>query len=52
MDRAVAQANKTGQADYVMKTEIEHLRRDLYEIILFLSKYSTHYYYVDKEVKI
>ncbi|EIE88173.1 hypothetical protein RO3G_12884 [Rhizopus delemar RA 99-880] len=29
MDRAVAQANKTGQADYVMKTEIEHLRRDL-----------------------
>ncbi|KAL0072933.1 HOOK protein-domain-containing protein [Phycomyces blakesleeanus] len=29
MDQAVAQANKTGQADFIMRTEIEHLQRDL-----------------------
>ncbi|KAL0080668.1 HOOK protein-domain-containing protein [Phycomyces blakesleeanus] len=31
MDQAVAQANKTGQADFIMRTEIEHLQRDLGE---------------------
>jgi protein HOOK3 len=29
MDRAVENANKTGMADVIMKTEIEHLKRDL-----------------------
>ncbi|ORE06936.1 hypothetical protein BCV72DRAFT_206441, partial [Rhizopus microsporus var. microsporus] len=29
MDAAVAQANETGRADYIMRTEIEHLKQDL-----------------------
>ncbi|KAI8976066.1 hypothetical protein BDB01DRAFT_844557 [Pilobolus umbonatus] len=29
MDRAVAQANETGRADFIMRTEIEHLKQDL-----------------------
>ncbi|KAG1445724.1 hypothetical protein G6F56_009815 [Rhizopus delemar] len=29
MDRAVAKANETGMADFVMRTEIEHLKQDL-----------------------
>ncbi|KAI8377720.1 uncharacterized protein BYT42DRAFT_496697, partial [Radiomyces spectabilis] len=29
MDTAVAQANETGRADFIMKTEIEHLKQDL-----------------------
>jgi protein HOOK3 len=33
MDRAVENANKTGMADVIMKTEIEHLKRDLYVYI-------------------
>ena len=30
MDEAISQANSTGKADYVMRTEIEHLKQDLY----------------------
>ncbi|RCH81335.1 hypothetical protein CU097_002063, partial [Rhizopus azygosporus] len=29
MDEAIIQANTTGKADYVMKTEIDHLKQDL-----------------------
>lgn len=29
MDEAITQANNTGKADYVMRTEIEHLKQDL-----------------------
>ena len=29
MDKAVEQANETGRADFVMRTEIEHLKQDL-----------------------
>ncbi|CAO3609837.1 unnamed protein product [Cunninghamella echinulata] len=29
MDRAVTQANETGRADFIMRTEIEHLKQDL-----------------------
>ncbi|KAI8055551.1 uncharacterized protein B0P05DRAFT_581700 [Gilbertella persicaria] len=29
MDEAIMQANHTGKADYVMRTEIEHLKQDL-----------------------
>ncbi|KAG2182391.1 hypothetical protein INT43_007321 [Umbelopsis isabellina] len=29
MDSAVAQANETGRTDFIMRTEIEHLRQDL-----------------------
>ncbi|KAF7728001.1 hypothetical protein EC973_006766 [Apophysomyces ossiformis] len=29
MDKAVAQANETGRADFIMRTEIEHLKQDL-----------------------
>ncbi|KAI9316295.1 hypothetical protein BX666DRAFT_225162 [Dichotomocladium elegans] len=29
MDKAVEQANETGRADYIMRTEIEHLKQDL-----------------------
>ncbi|RCH90407.1 hypothetical protein CU098_004405 [Rhizopus stolonifer] len=29
MDTAVAQANETGRADFIMRTEIEHLKQDL-----------------------
>ncbi|KAI7904541.1 uncharacterized protein BX663DRAFT_530098 [Cokeromyces recurvatus] len=29
MDIAVAQANETGRADFIMRTEIEHLKQDL-----------------------
>jgi protein HOOK3 len=30
MDAAVTQANDTGKADFIMRTEIEHLKQDLY----------------------
>ncbi|KAI7849977.1 hypothetical protein BDC45DRAFT_265743 [Circinella umbellata] len=30
MDEAITQANNTGKADYVMRTEIDHLKQDLY----------------------
>lgn len=30
MDKAVEQANETGRADFIMRTEIEHLKEDLY----------------------
>jgi hypothetical protein len=29
MDKAVTQANETGQADLFMRTEIDHLKQDL-----------------------
>jgi protein HOOK3 len=29
MDTAVAQANETGRADFIMRTEIDHLKQDL-----------------------
>ncbi|CAO3592644.1 unnamed protein product [Absidia cylindrospora] len=29
MDKAVTQANETGRADFIMRTEIEHLKQDL-----------------------
>lgn len=29
MDEAITQANNSGKADTVMKTEIEHLKQDL-----------------------
>lgn len=29
MDQAITQANSTGKADYVMRTEIDHLKQDL-----------------------
>jgi protein HOOK3 len=29
MDSAVAQANETGKADFIMRTEIDHLKQDL-----------------------
>lgn len=29
MDAAVTQANDTGKADFIMRTEIEHLKQDL-----------------------
>ncbi|KAG1438397.1 hypothetical protein G6F56_012654 [Rhizopus delemar] len=29
MDEAITQANTTGKADYVMRTEIDHLKQDL-----------------------
>lgn len=29
MDKAVEQANETGRADFIMRTEIEHLKQDL-----------------------
>lgn len=29
MDSAVAQANETGRTDFIMRTEIDHLRQDL-----------------------
>lgn len=32
MDQAIMQANNTGKADYVMRTEIDHLKQDLYVI--------------------
>lgn len=31
MDAAVTQANDTGKADFIMRTEIEHLKQDLYD---------------------
>lgn len=30
MDKAVEQAQETGKADFIMRTEIEHLKQDLY----------------------
>lgn len=30
MDKAVEQANETGRADFIMRTEIEHLKEDMY----------------------
>lgn len=30
MDKAVEQANETGRSDFIMRTEIEHLKQDLY----------------------
>lgn len=30
MDEAIMQANNTGKADYVMRTEIDHLKQDLW----------------------
>lgn len=32
MDQAIMQANNTGKADYVMRTEIDHLKQDLYDL--------------------
>jgi protein HOOK3 len=29
MDTAVAQASETGRSDFIMRTEIEHLKQDL-----------------------
>jgi protein HOOK3 len=29
MDQAITQANNTGKADFVMRTEIDHLKQDL-----------------------
>jgi protein HOOK3 len=29
MDEAINQANNSGKADFVMRTEIEHLKQDL-----------------------
>jgi protein HOOK3 len=29
MDTAVAQANETGKTDFIMRTEIDHLKQDL-----------------------
>lgn len=29
MDQAITQASNTGKADFVMRTEIEHLKQDL-----------------------
>jgi protein HOOK3 len=33
MDEAITQASNTGKADFVMRTEIDHLKQDLYEIL-------------------
>lgn len=32
MDEAITQANNTGKADFVMRTEIDHLKQDLYVV--------------------